>query len=795
MSADHQTTNKRHYSHQQLIDGGRFSKADVQKIQTYRGKHNKLGFAYQLNYVRIFNCFPKQKPFEIVEEILNLSGLQLDIDILNIKEYIKHRQHIARHQEHIRIYLKLSIFDAEAHKKLVDYLFKKAQQIEQMALLMAEAKAFLRNQHILQPGEYTLERLIIRYREKARQFIFAKLNQSLSEKIKAKLDQLLQIDRIRQSQLQRLKRPPRKPSPQAILLLTQKLEIIKHTGATEIDLSWLNNNYQRSLSKYVYRCSADRLRELQSEHRYTAIICFLHQTSLDTVDYIIDMNAKLITKIYTQAEHKIDEEMQKKRKNIKTSLGMLKTIGEILLDDHILDNKLRLVIFTEIDKEKLKAQISESESWLTGKFSHVFYSVINRFSYLRLFTPAVLDHLQFEKESEQAGSLIEALNMLRDMNHNNKRKLSEEAPIDFIPAKLQRIIAPQGDVNKHAWECALFTCLRDDIRAGNISVKGSKRYGHFSDFFILDTEWKTLRKEFFKRAKLPEKPEDVATYFKERLNRAFDNFLKKQPENKYAHVEDGKWVLSVDSAEEFTKEEVIALEHLKSWLSEHMCSIKLPQLLIEVDNDLHYTQEFIPASKQSKREVDDICTILVSIMAHGCLIGPYTMARLTQGVSYEQIRRITDWQLTEDAQRSALALVVNAISKVEVSHHWGQGKTSSSDGQRFEFKRKSLQQTYSTRFGDFALEFYTFVADNYAPFYSTPIECTDRDAAYALDGILYNESDLDIEEHYTDTHGFTEINFAAFAMLGKKFSPRIRGVQRQRIYCIDKEKTMRHWDH
>jgi TnpA family transposase len=40
------------------------------------------------------------------------------------------------------------------------------------------------------------------------------------------------------------------------------------------------------------------------------------------------------------------------------------------------------------------------------------------------------------------------------------------------------------------------------------------------------------------------------------------------------------------------------------------------------------------------------------------------------------------------------------------------------------------------------LEFYTFVADNYAPFYSLPIECTDRDAAFVLDGLLYNESEL-----------------------------------------------------
>ena len=53
-------------------------------------------------------------------------------------------------------------------------------------------------------------------------------------------------------------------------------------------------------------------------------------------------------------------------------------------------------------------------------------------------------------------------------------------------------------------------------------------------------------------------------------------------------------------------------------------------------------------------------------------------------------------------------------------------------------------------------EIYTFVADNYAPFYSTPIECTDRDAAFVLDGLLYNESDLELDEHYTDTHGYTE---------------------------------------
>jgi TnpA family transposase len=188
------------------------------------------------------------------------------------------------------------------------------------------------------------------------------------------------------------------------------------------------------------------------------------------------------------------------------------------------------------------------------------------------------------------------------------------------------------------------------------------------------------------------------------------------------------------------------------------------------------------------RDAEQICTILATVMAHGCNVGPYTMAQLTEGVTYPQIKQVTDWQLTEEAQRQALAQVVNALSKLEVTQTWGGGKTSSSDGQRFRLKRKVLQQTYSHRFHDYALEFYSFVADNYAPFYSTVIECTDRDAAYVLDGLLYNESDLALEEHYTDTHGYTGINFVAFAMLGRRFAPRIRGLQHQRIYRIDKEK-------
>ena len=79
------------------------------------------------------------------------------------------------------------------------------------------------------------------------------------------------------------------------------------------------------------------------------------------------------------------------------------------------------------------------------------------------------------------------------------------------------------------------------------------------------------------------------------------------------------------------------------------------------------------------------------------------------------------------------------------------------------------------KFNDLAPEFYSFVADNFAPFYSMPVECTDRDAPFVLDGLLCNETDLPLYEHYTDTHGYTENNFAAFACWPGSSLPELEG--------------------
>jgi TnpA family transposase len=66
--------------------------------------------------------------------------------------------------------------------------------------------------------------------------------------------------------------------------------------------------------------------------------------------------------------------------------------------------------------------------------------------------------------------------------------------------------------------------------------------------------------------------------------------------------------------------------------------------------------------------------------------------------------------------------------------------------------------------------FYTHISDQHAPFHTKVVNVGVRDSTYVLDGLLYHESDLRIEEHYTDTAGFTDHVFALMHLLGFRFA-------------------------
>jgi TnpA family transposase len=764
---------------------------DFHEINRRRRMHNRLGFAYQLTFVRLFNRLPKTQPLEVMDDILSYVSAHLHVPSNCINDYQSRRPTISEHQAGIIEYLGLNRYDKQSASLLQAFLFEQSCRLEQTVALEVQAREFLREHRILEPAEGTLSRFVAEQRVYAREHIFARIIDSISETDSQQLEALLELEMNETvSPLQKIKVNPRKPSPEAISALFNKLKYIEATGILEINLSWLNRNYQRALFHRVRKHSAYALKQLTRPHRLASLICFLHQSYRDTIDQAVDMFGKLMTHVASRAEGDLDRAMQQQKKMFRQSLELSRYVATVLLNPSLSAHEQVMQIVEKYPPEELQTIVEETDEWVAGKKSHAFHLVMKRYGYLRKFTPTLLNALEFITASESSQSnCLEAIEILKDMNHTNKRKLPADVPTTFIPKKLiSFVIHDDGEVNKQAWECSLLFKLHEEIKAGNVYIRDSKRFGNFDDYLLPESQWASVRKPFFQKAGLPFQPDEVPSYLESRLDQAYDQFIQRTAKGKGGvRFDDDGWHLSPDhtNMEDSTKEE---LERFRFWLSKHMRTIRLPELLIEVDNHLHFTQHFATAAQRHERSPDHICGMLATIMAHGCNIGLYTMESLIVGLSYQQLKRVSDWQITPEAQRQSLAALVNGISSLDVSLHWGEGRTSASDGQRFAYPRKQLQQTYSTKFSDFALEFYSFVADNYAPFYSTPIECQERDAAYVLDGLLYNENDLDLEEHYTDTHGYTEINFAAFAMLGKRFCPRIRNHREQRIYRINPDR-------
>src|ERR1700730_11557277 len=65
------------FSRDQLKRAASLTEEDFVQLAKCRRPHNRLGFAYQVAFVRLFNRFPQQQPFELIEELVCFSAAQL----------------------------------------------------------------------------------------------------------------------------------------------------------------------------------------------------------------------------------------------------------------------------------------------------------------------------------------------------------------------------------------------------------------------------------------------------------------------------------------------------------------------------------------------------------------------------------------------------------------------------------------------------------------------------------------------------------------------------------------------
>src|SRR5258708_34331458 len=108
------------FSCDQLKRAASLTEEDFVQLGKCRRPHNRLGFAYQVTFVRLLGRFPQQQPFELLEELVCFSAAQLGLDPGLIELYRKRQPTISEHQQTITGYLRLQPFDDAAERSWIN---------------------------------------------------------------------------------------------------------------------------------------------------------------------------------------------------------------------------------------------------------------------------------------------------------------------------------------------------------------------------------------------------------------------------------------------------------------------------------------------------------------------------------------------------------------------------------------------------------------------------------------------------------------------------------------------------
>jgi hypothetical protein len=115
-------------------------------------------------------------------------------------------------------------------------------------------------------------------------------------------------------------------------------------------------------------------------------------------------------------------------------------VVEMLLDESIADDHLRGTIFEKFSRQQLESFPAECRTLAIPTGHLYFQEVRQRYSYLRQFTPRLLEAFAI-KAAAPGEPLLNAVEYLRDRNEEGQRGIDADAPLDFCrrPGRLMSV--------------------------------------------------------------------------------------------------------------------------------------------------------------------------------------------------------------------------------------------------------------------------------------------------------------------------------------------------------------------
>ena len=764
--------------------------------QNVRTSLMRLNFAVQLKTFQRLGYFAEFKnvPAIVVEHIKKCLG-QFDHDMAPHYDHEKTRY---LHRNQICSYLKVNRWkkNSEGGKPqhpgrhlAIQIAYQAAQTMNHPADIINVVIEELIHHHYELPPFDQLNQLVKHTRSLVNRKIFKQIYQQLDDRLLKMLDDLFIIKPgCSKTSYNGLKRLPKNPTISHFKELLEHHDWLMSFGKIEDFLCGISKVKLQQFSVEAKSLDASDFKDMNQNRRYALILCLINHAQRRAKDSLAIMYCRTMAKMHKKANEKHESLRKQQEDMTKHLLNAFYDVLVVCKEEKSPDILGKNVIAAMSNHGGVGVLHNECEQVVAYHCDSYLPLLWEYFAPKRptLLKLARILNLQ---SSSQEKSLIDALQTVLSNLHIKSEYIEDDnIDVSFAPEKWQNLIYKKGQsqnlVSRRYLELAVFSCLSNELRSGDIFIEGAEAYADYRKELLDWQSCQPLLNEYCDEVGIPNNAKDFVKNIR-------NNFIKIAERVDKQFPDITELVIKKRSPKQRSRQAI--------WLSQEIKN-RMPErnLLDILCNTHHYSgwaHELGPITGFDSKIADPVERHILTNFAYGTRMGPTQAAKhIKADITAHMLSWVNRRHVTPPLLDKAMTKLINVSNTFQIIKAWGTGKSCAGDGTIQYIREENLIAEYHIRYGHRGGIAYHHVSDQYIALFSTFIPCGVWEAVEIIEALLKNQSDIKPDTIHADTQGQSTVVFALAYLFGIKLMPRIRNWKDLTFFRPTKNSKYKHID-